>query len=73
MPSSDIPIIGQPKVGAWFVTVNIECTCGKTVMLSGKPGVIGACPCKKAYRLNGMPSLTENGAIDVPLGVGQVG
>jgi hypothetical protein len=69
---SSIPIIGAPKLGAWFVTVNIVCPCGQTVMLTGKPGVIGVCACKKAYRLNGLPALNPSGDLDVPLGIGQV-
>ncbi len=71
--STSVPIIGQPKAGDWFVTVNIICSCGHTVMLTGKPGVMGACECKKVYRLNGMPKLTADGLIDIPLGIGQVG
>jgi hypothetical protein len=71
-PAAQVPIIGQPKVGDWFFTMNIICSCGQTILLSGRPGVVVQClgaDCTRLYRLNDLPSLTADGNIDVPLGM----
>lgn len=70
-----IPIIGQPSVGDWFFACVITCPCpAKTPMLfAGQPGHAVACPaCQKVYQLGGMPGLTPQGQIALPLNVGQL-
>jgi hypothetical protein len=66
-----IPIIGQPKIGDWFFTVQITCSCGHSMILAGQPGTFKICPCLKAYRMMGMPTLNPLGEIQVPLAMGE--
>lgn len=50
-----IPIIGQPKIKDWHVTILIECTCGGHLMLVAQLGNAGPCPvCNRVYRFDGM-------------------
>jgi hypothetical protein len=65
-----IPIIGQPKVGEWFFTMLVTCSCGQSILITGQPGPssVKACECGKAYALLGLPTLSEGGVINFPLG-----
>lgn len=76
MPSplalAHVPIIGQPQVTNWFVTVQIVCPCGTALLLVGQLGCQSTCGnprCGKVYQLNGMPSITPDGLVSVPLGM----
>lgn len=67
-----VPIIGQPRIGSWFYTVQIICSCGSPTLLVGQVGSRAACPntdCGKVYSLNGLPTVNDTGDFSVPLGV----
>lgn len=68
-----IPIIGQPKIPDWSFSCVIQCTCGNTMLWSGKPGFgtfVMCVPCKRAYTVPIMPAQDPtNGEVDVQLGI----
>jgi len=69
--NSNVPIVGQPKIGDWYFTLVVECSCKRTVLFVGRVGSIAECPtCKKLYKLNGLPVIGEGNTIIVPLAVG---
>lgn len=67
----DDMVIGQPKVGQWFITIVVLCPCGAPTLLVGQVGSRSQCPaCGKVFTLTGMPTVSEAGALSVPLGMG---
>lgn len=69
-----IPIIGQPDVTDYFVTIQLKCPCGAVFMLIGRPGSGRACPnelCTKAYMLMRWANADANGNPEWPIGVGK--
>lgn len=73
MSSARIPIIGQPEITDYFVTLQVRCSCGFHLLLVGLIGAVRQCAeCKKLYRLNGLPTLDPSGHIQAPLGVANV-
>lgn len=69
-----IPIIGQPQLLDLVVTITVKCPCGYTGMLAGRPGAMVACggdKCTNVFRMNGWPTVTEDGTINMNLGVGK--
>lgn len=69
----EIPIIGQPRLNDWFLTVSLTCPCGKPVLLHGQPqnpNAITVCECRKAYMISGMPKVLEDGSIHMPIASG---
>lgn len=80
-----IPILGQPKVGDWMITIHLTCTCGKNFLLSGKAGTGRVCECGKAYVISpvviphpqgqivALALLNEEGHLQVNIGVGRRG
>lgn len=73
MANARIPIIGQPEIYDYFVTLAIRCSCGNHLLLVGLIGAVRQCgECKKIYRLNGLPSFDPQGHIQAPLGIGSV-
>ena len=59
--NANVPIIGQPRILEYFVTILVKCPCGQVFQLVGLPGSMRACPgntdrtCNKIYRLNALP------------------
>ena len=72
MPTADIPILGHPKIGDWFIGFTLTCVCGATFIVTGQIGAIRGCPgCPKIYRIGGYPTFRpETNAISVVLGIG---
>lgn len=80
MPIPELPpgmeaahIIGQPRVGQWFFTVQILCPCGAASLLVGMVGSKAGCrnpECGRVYTLTGMPTINDAGNVSVPLGMG---
>lgn len=70
----NVPIIGQPKVVDFSLSLVVACTCGKSVMLlQGKVGAMVACGCGAVYVIGGFASKPDTATeIDVSLGVGRV-
>jgi len=69
----NIPIIGQPKVSDFFLTIQIDCPCKTTFMLVGSVGAVRPCTnpqCDRVYRLSGWPVVGADGELQWPLGVG---
>jgi len=69
-----IPIIGQPEVTDYYITIQLKCPCGQTFMLIGRPGSGRPCPnqlCTKAYILLRWPGPDEQGNPLWPIGVGK--
>jgi hypothetical protein len=69
-------VIGQPTIHADSMqfTFLIECppSCGKFHVFCGRIGMMIGCPkCKRVYQLSGMPTLSPEGQLRVPLGVAQ--
>lgn len=64
-----IPIIGQPQVEDWFISLQVRCPCGAQFMLVGQPGSMRACEgtdgrgadCGRVYAINSLPVLQTNG------------
>lgn len=53
-----IPIIGQPVIEDFSVTVVIGCPCGRRFLLQGQLDAIKLCPnkdCDKVYRIAPIP------------------
>ena len=49
-----IPIIGEPKVTSWALTLQIICPCGTALLLIGTGGMIANCPqCETKIRVDG--------------------
>lgn len=65
MTDSNIPVIGQPTVTDWFIALQVKCPCGRQFQLVGQVGGMRACdgkeidgqPCRKVYRISGLPVL----------------
>lgn len=38
--AANVPIVGQPKVHGWQISMAITCTCGKVLLGAGLPGQI---------------------------------
>lgn len=52
----ELPIIGQPKINDWTLSVVITCSCGQTFLWSGKPQQTTAqCHCKRLYTVMTWP------------------
>jgi len=69
----NIPIIGQPKVTDFFITIQIECPCKTSFMLVGAVGATRPCQnpaCDKIYQLSRWPVPGPDGVLEWPLGVG---
>ena len=48
----EIPILGQPRVVDWFITLEVRCPCGHTLLLVGQPGSMRQCAkCRKLLEL----------------------
>lgn len=63
-PGSTVPIIGQPEVPDWFLTMHVKCTCGHQFMLVGQVGAMRACEgqdCRRLYKISGLPVMQANG------------
>lgn len=69
----NVPIIGQPQVTDWAITLQVTCTCKQTFMLIGQVGAIRQCKCGKLYCLMGVPTSagdpTNPNLLNVPLGM----
>lgn len=64
-----IPIIGQPRINDWFLTIQLTCPCGENLMMIGQVGTQRRCKCGKVFALMGWPTPTPEGELDVPLGM----
>lgn len=71
-----IPIIGQPTLGDWNLTVVIECACKRSVLWTGKPAWEGGpsalvvCRCGKMYSVSKMPERDPiSGDLNIRLGM----
>jgi hypothetical protein len=63
----NVPVLGQPRIGNWFFTLQVFCPCNAALLLVGQLGATSVCPqCGKVYSLSGMPTM-ENNMISVPL------
>lgn len=64
-----VPIIGQPTIHAWFLTVLLRCACGYPVLWVGQPGAKSTCPgCnQKVFQLVGIPTVTAADELAWPL------
>ena len=48
-PMSNVPIIGQPEVKAFSITVVFKCSCGGILMIQGGVGAGVACKCRNTF------------------------
>lgn len=68
-----IPLIGQPTIVEWSVTLVVKCPCGKATLLQGKVGALAACECGNGFGLGPFESDKQNPReLIVSLGVGRV-
>ncbi len=76
MIDGNIKIIGQPDVTDWFIALQVKCPCGKQFQLVGQVDGMRACggqetngePCRRIYRISGLPVLQANSPNDVEPG-----
>lgn len=66
-----VPIIGQAQVEEWTLTVQVKCPCGNHFMTSCGPmigTIVRPCgKCDRAYRIGGIPTINEEGALSLRL------
>jgi hypothetical protein len=57
-----IPILGQPKLIDWMVTLEVECPCGQVQILAGQPGSMRICrKCGDALAIGPVMVLNRTG------------
>jgi hypothetical protein len=69
------PIVGQPTITDFLVTLQVKCTCGQVFLLAGTINSMRACPgknengvpCNKLYRISMLMVQTPEGPRGAPV------
>lgn len=68
-----IPIIGQPQVLEYFITMLVRCPCGQSFQMVGQPGSMRVCPgktdCGRIFRMDMFPAVIDGEPSAAPVAV----